>query len=64
MQDPKKQRTYFWIGNGLLALALVSLFAMPSLSEALGIGAMVLWMSLAGLGIYFVMQDKGPSQDG
>lgn len=63
MQDPHKQRTQFWIGNGLLALSLASLFFMAPLSEALGIGAMVLWMSLAGAGMYFIMQDRGPKQD-
>ncbi|TCJ11843.1 hypothetical protein EZJ19_14395 [Parasulfuritortus cantonensis] len=63
MQDPHKQRTNFWIGNGLLALSLVSLFFMGQLSELLGTGAMALWMVLAGIGMYFVMLDKGPSQD-
>ncbi|NTV95333.1 MAG: hypothetical protein HGA75_07930 [Thiobacillus sp.] len=63
MQDPKKQRTHFWIGNGLLALSLASLFFMDPLSKALGIGAMVLWMSLAGVGMYFIMLDKGPKSD-
>jgi len=62
MHDPK-QRTNFWLGNGLLAAALVSLFFMGQLSELLGIGAMALWMVLAGAGIYFVMQDKGPKSD-
>jgi hypothetical protein len=63
MQDPKKQRTQFWLGNGMLALSLACLFFMAPLSEALGVGAMVLWMGLAGAGMYFIMQDKGPKSD-
>lgn len=63
MQDPKKQRTQFWLGNGMLGLALVALFFMAPLSELLGIGAMALWMALAGIGMYFIMQDKGPKSD-
>jgi hypothetical protein len=62
MRDPK-QRTQFWLGNGLLAVALLSLFFMGPLSEMLGFGAMALWMVLAGVGMYFVMQDKGPKSD-
>lgn len=62
MRDPK-QRTNFWIGNGLLAVSLLALFFMGPLSEVLGLGAMALWMVLAGIGMYFVMQDKGPKSD-
>ncbi len=51
----------FWIGNGLLALALVALFFLGALWEHLGAGAMLLWMGLAGAGMYFVMADKGGS---
>ncbi|MFA5080954.1 MAG: hypothetical protein WC474_00240 [Hydrogenophilaceae bacterium] len=63
MQDPTKQRTHFWIGNGMLAAALATLFFLDPLSELLGIGAMVLWMALAGVGMYFIMLDKGPKTD-
>jgi len=62
MQDPK-HRTYFRIGNGLLALALLALFFMGPLSEIMGMWAMGLWMGLAGAGMYFIMQDKGPRSD-
>lgn len=51
----------FWIGNALLALALVALLFLGTLWEHLGVGAMVLWMGLAGVGMYFVMADKGGS---
>jgi hypothetical protein len=58
MQDPQ-QRKNFWIGNGLLAAALLTLVFLGQLYEALGAMAMVLWMGLAGVGMYFVMKDKG-----
>lgn len=54
-----KHGTRFWIGNTILALALISLFYMGPLSERLGVWAMVLWMMLAGVGVYFLMTDKG-----
>ena len=53
----------FWIGNGLLGLSLVMLIFLGSLWEGLGVGAMVLWMILAGVGMYFVMKDKGPGNN-
>lgn len=63
MRDPK-QRIQFWLGNGLLGAALLTLFFLGPLSELLGMGAMLLWMALAGAGMYFVMQDKGPKSGG
>ncbi len=53
----------FWIGNALLGLSLVLLIFLGSLWEVLGAGAMVLWMILAGVGMYFVMKDKGPGNN-
>lgn len=50
----------FWLGNALLAIALVMLIFLGSLWESLGIMTMVIWMILAGLGMYFVTRDKGP----
>ncbi len=47
----------FWIGNALLVLALVILLNMGSLWEQLGAMAMVLWVVVAGLGGYFLMND-------
>jgi hypothetical protein len=62
MQDDKHGPN-FWLGNGLLALALVTMFFLGALWEALGVWAMGLWMGLAGAGMYFVMKDKGPSSN-
>ncbi len=48
----------FWIGNVVLALAMLLLFFMGPLSNALGIWAAVLWMVLAAAGMALVMSDK------
>ncbi len=53
-----KQSLNFWIGNGLLGLALIGLFFLNRLWEMIGVWAMVLWMALAGIGMYFLMSDK------
>lgn len=55
--------TSFWIGNGLLGLSLAMLIFLGSLWESLGVWAMVLWMALAGFGMYFVTKDKGPGSN-
>lgn len=62
MNDPQQPST-FWLGNALLGIALVMLIFLTSLWEALGIWAMVLWMGLAGAGMYLVTKDKGPSSN-
>lgn len=59
MQDPNQtpeQKRNFWIGNGLLALALLMLFFMDKLSAMLGMGAVALWMICAAAGTYFIMK--------
>jgi hypothetical protein len=53
-----KRSHNFWIGNGVLALAMLMLFFMGPLSEMLGIWAAVLWMVLAAVGMALVMSDK------
>jgi hypothetical protein len=53
----------FWIGNALLGVSLVLLIFLGGLWEALGAGAMVLWMAVAGAGMYFVTRDKGPGSN-
>lgn len=50
------KNTNFWIGNGLLALAFLILVFMETLSAMLGLGAVVLWMAVAAIGMYFVMK--------
>ncbi len=53
-----KHKRNFWIGNGVLAIALLMMFFMGPLSDALGIWAVVLWMVLAALGMGLIMSDK------
>lgn len=62
MQDPNQKPT-FWIGNVLLGLALAMLFFLGPISELLGAWAMALWMGLAGVGMYLITKDKGPSSN-
>lgn len=57
MNSGKHSRN-FWIGNGVLAVAMLALLFMGPLSDALGIWAAVLWMVLAALGMTLVMSDK------
>jgi hypothetical protein len=52
-----------WLGNALLGLSLVLLIFLGSLWEIMGSLAMVLWMILAGVGMYLVTRDQGPSSN-
>lgn len=53
-----KRSHNFWIGNAVLALAMLMLFFMGPLSDALGIWAAILWMGVAAAGMALVMSDK------
>ena len=53
-----KHKSNFWIGNAVLALAMVMLLFMKPLSDAMGIWAAVLWMAVAAVGMRLVMSDK------
>lgn len=55
--EPQKQRNFI-LGNGLLALAALAIFFFGPLWERFGIGALVGWMVLAALGVYFVTRDR------
>ncbi|MFP5410066.1 MAG: hypothetical protein ACLGG6_03740 [Gammaproteobacteria bacterium] len=56
--NPDKRSRNFWLGNGILAVAMLTLFFMGPLSDALGVWAAVLWMVLAAVGMTLVMSDK------
>jgi len=56
--NTSKHKRNFWLGNGILAVAMVTLLFMGPLSNALGIWAAVLWMVLAAAGMGLVMSDK------
>ena len=53
-----KRSRNFWLGNGVLVLAMLMMFFMGPLSDALGIWAAVLWMVMAALGMGLIMSDK------
>jgi hypothetical protein len=57
LKTGKHQRN-FWIGNAVLALAMLLLLFMGPLSDALGIWAAVLWMVLAAVGMTLLLSDK------
>ncbi len=63
--NPPSRPVRFWIGNGILAVAMLMLFFMGPLSDALGIWAAVLWMATAAVGAGFLMSDRSdpPSPD-
>jgi hypothetical protein len=58
MNEPEHSKN-FWLGNGILAVALLVLLFMGRLWEAMGIGAMVLWTALVVVGVFLLMKDKG-----
>lgn len=60
MNDSQRKRN-FWLGNAILAIALVVLLNLESLSKAMGFGAMILWIVLVAVGATLVMSDKGGS---
>jgi hypothetical protein len=53
-----KHSRNFWIGNAVLALAMLMLLFMGPLSAAIGIWAAALWMALAAVGVGMIMSDK------
>ena len=59
--NDSKQSTNFWLGNAILAVALVVVLFMGRLWELMGRGAMVLWVALIVVGVYLLMKDKGES---
>jgi hypothetical protein len=56
MWEPPKSPT-FWLGNVIMIIAMVVLLFIGKLWETMGVGAMVLWVLLAGAGAYLLMQD-------
>jgi hypothetical protein len=56
--NESKPTMKFWLGNGVLGLALLLLLYMGSLWEVMGAGAMVLWGLVVAAGVYLLMSDK------
>lgn len=58
MNEPEFTKN-FWLGNGILAVAMLVLLFMGRLWEVMGVSAMVLWTALVISGVYLLMKDKG-----
>ncbi|MDH5785476.1 MAG: hypothetical protein OEZ16_07705 [Chromatiales bacterium] len=58
MMNENEPTPRFWLGNGVMAVALLMLLFMGRIWELLGVGAMVLWVLLVGVGVYLLMSDK------
>jgi hypothetical protein len=56
MMGGQENSKNFLLGNAILAVAMLLLLFMGSAWEALGMGAMVLWIGLVATGVYFLMQ--------
>ncbi|MFW6343036.1 MAG: hypothetical protein ACOC00_08440 [Halothiobacillaceae bacterium] len=57
-EQESRSRAYFIAGNLVLAIALIMLFFFGPLWERLGVGALVLWMATAALGVFLIMKDQ------
>lgn len=58
MQEPKHGRN-FWLGNAILAVALVMVLFIGPLWELMGVFAMILWAVVVGIGVLFITRDEG-----
>ncbi|WP_019625490.1 hypothetical protein [Thioalkalivibrio sp. ALJT] len=59
MSDNGSRRpSNFVIGNIFLGAAALMLFFFVALWEYLGVVALLLWMALAAIGVYFIVKDK------
>ncbi len=58
--------TNFWLGNAILALALLMLLDIGAFWEWMGVWAIAIWAALAGVGAYLLMKDEsgGPGMPG
>lgn len=58
MTNESKFSMNFWLGNGILAVALLLVLFMGSLWQVMGRAAMVLWVVLVVAGVYLLMKDN------
>jgi len=57
MNDSDK-KIKFWLGNAVLAVAMVMLLFMGRLWEILGNSAMALWIAVVAIGAWLLLSDK------
>lgn len=48
----------FWLGNAVLALALLFLLELDTISAVIGFNAMIIWIGLVVAGAWLLMTDK------
>lgn len=58
VMNDQENRKYFWLGNMVLAIALLMLLNLNSLWEQMGAAAMVLWAVVAVVGAYLLMKER------
>jgi purine-cytosine permease-like protein len=58
MMNEPEHSTKFWLGNAILAVAMLVLLFMGRLWEVMGTAAMVLWTALVIAGVYLLLTDK------
>ncbi len=51
-------RARFWLGNAVLAIAMVMLLFIGRLWEILGNSAMALWIAVVAVGAWLLLSDK------
>ena len=56
--NDQENRKFFWLGNVLLAVALVMLINLNTMWQQMGAAAMVLWVAVAGLGAYLLTKER------
>lgn len=65
MPDPQSRGpSNVLIGNILLGAAAVMLLFFVRLWEAMGVFALLLWMAVAAIGVYFIVRDKDSNPPG
>lgn len=48
----------FWLGNAVLAVALLFLLELDAISAVIGFNAMIIWIGLVVAGAWLLMTDK------
>ena len=64
MSDQEKGGRWGMLGHVCLALSVLVLLMMGPLWERLGVGALILWCLLAGVGVYFLMSGSADDPKG
>lgn len=58
MEEPRHGRN-FWLGNAILAVALLMVLFIGTLWELFGVFAMMLWAVVVAIGVILITRDEG-----